>query len=527
MKKKWQSRLIVLAIALGLYVALITVLTRAENAETFSSIHSIGDAIWYSLVTLTTVGYGDMSPVTSTGRAIGFIFLILSTGVLVTSLGAFMSFFTGQGLPALMLIFLRHKNWYYFADIGHEAMTLAKKIVEDDEDAVIIFGRGESVHEERPDYPCLFLNMAPERVCAIKHGVGSRCKVFLMKENDITQNSRAVNMNAAPMEVYARTDGGSDALSSHIHFFHSYDCCAREYWLERPLGFREKHISIIGFGKYGKAILERAILTNVLSPESRTVYHVFGDVGNFIDIHPSLSMTFAINHESEDMESILFYKEEWSRNHDILAKSDRIIICDDDERKGWEIYWQIEQYYILRGQIDLRSSRNFPGISCFGTDEMIYTPEQILRTKQNKIAVAMNEVYRNSNPNSAKPWNKLDEYLKQSKIAAADHLKMKVMIIMETEHLPHLMMEDVARAYLRFRSRQNDAAFIDRLRRIEHLRWLRFYSYYNWQYGEVRDSKKRQDPRILPYDYLTEEQKEYCDNAWELMGEITFRDDDY
>lgn len=47
-----------------------------------------GNAIWWSIVTLTTVGYGDIAPTTPAGRLIGTLLMILGIGVI----GAF----TGQ-----------------------------------------------------------------------------------------------------------------------------------------------------------------------------------------------------------------------------------------------------------------------------------------------------------------------------------------------------------------------------------------------------------------------------------------------
>jgi voltage-gated potassium channel len=46
------------------------------------SLDSIGDAIWWSLVTVTTVGYGDISPATTGGRIIGVVVMIFGIGFL-------------------------------------------------------------------------------------------------------------------------------------------------------------------------------------------------------------------------------------------------------------------------------------------------------------------------------------------------------------------------------------------------------------------------------------------------------------
>lgn len=53
-----------------------------ETQTEDSGIRSFPDALWYSVVTLTTVGYGDMFPVTTGGKIIGYCFVISSLGFL-------------------------------------------------------------------------------------------------------------------------------------------------------------------------------------------------------------------------------------------------------------------------------------------------------------------------------------------------------------------------------------------------------------------------------------------------------------
>ena len=45
-----------------IFAGIICILTFAEYRAADSTIHSIWDAIWYTLITLTTVGYGDKAP---------------------------------------------------------------------------------------------------------------------------------------------------------------------------------------------------------------------------------------------------------------------------------------------------------------------------------------------------------------------------------------------------------------------------------------------------------------------------------
>ena len=140
-----------------------------------------------------------------------------------------------KGLPLFLLSRQRKKNWYYFADCSVESRTLAANIYKEDADTVIIFGEKRDDQSEFPDYPCLFINVSPARIVAHKKNVGSKCRIFLMQENDIGSNPRAIDLHSLPVDVYARTTNGRDHLSGNINFFHSYDCCARQYWHSKPL----------------------------------------------------------------------------------------------------------------------------------------------------------------------------------------------------------------------------------------------------------------------------------------------------
>lgn len=65
----------------AVFAALVVTLVRLERDAPQTRIHSWVDGVWYLFETLTTVGYGDVLPVTPYGRLIGFIFLISSLGV--------------------------------------------------------------------------------------------------------------------------------------------------------------------------------------------------------------------------------------------------------------------------------------------------------------------------------------------------------------------------------------------------------------------------------------------------------------
>lgn len=373
---------------------------------------------------------------------------------------------------------------------------------------------------ESPDYPCIFLSISPARIVAQKKNVGTKCKFFFMKENDIGVNSRAINLHELPVDVYARTTNGQDHLSSNINFFHSYDCCARQYWRSQPLCNHEHTIVIIGFGNYGRCILERAILTNIISFDQHVTYHIFGDAKKFLATHYRLNVMFSINEESKTRDSLIFHNEFWEEHHSIMEQADRIIICTDDESDGWNIFWRLNRYYKIRGHIDLHTNRKAPGVSYFGTNEEIYTPNQIMRTALNKAAITINEIFRKFVSYPTLNWEQLDDFHRESKIAAADHLLMKVRILLKDETITEFTAYTIEKAYAKYCETKSSEPMLEMYRRLDHLRWLRFYTFYNWSYGSVRDDDAKQHPMLCPYTELTSEQKRERDAAWELLGSI-------
>jgi voltage-gated potassium channel len=64
-----------LVYGVGLVIIAATVVASVEGGEG-ASIHSFADALWWAVVTITTVGYGDMVPITLVGRAIAFVLML-------------------------------------------------------------------------------------------------------------------------------------------------------------------------------------------------------------------------------------------------------------------------------------------------------------------------------------------------------------------------------------------------------------------------------------------------------------------
>jgi voltage-gated potassium channel len=64
---------------------------QQERDAPGSTIRTFGDAVWWACSTLTTVGYGDVSPVTPVGRCIAVVVMVMGLALLGAVTGAFSS----------------------------------------------------------------------------------------------------------------------------------------------------------------------------------------------------------------------------------------------------------------------------------------------------------------------------------------------------------------------------------------------------------------------------------------------------
>ncbi|NQZ75786.1 MAG: potassium channel protein [Ekhidna sp.] len=81
-KKNAHLRLaLLIAVAFSVYFFLVWLLVYVEKDSAQTALNTYSNAFWYSIVTLTTVGYGDIFPATFWGRYISLIFIFTSIGI--------------------------------------------------------------------------------------------------------------------------------------------------------------------------------------------------------------------------------------------------------------------------------------------------------------------------------------------------------------------------------------------------------------------------------------------------------------
>lgn len=88
---QWVVVAVLLIIITGAVLTMI-----AERQDPGAAITSFGTALWWAVVTSTTVGYGDVAPITPAGRAIAVVLMIVGIAVLSVLTANIASLFVEQ-----------------------------------------------------------------------------------------------------------------------------------------------------------------------------------------------------------------------------------------------------------------------------------------------------------------------------------------------------------------------------------------------------------------------------------------------
>ena len=500
--------------------ALCGLLYMVERGAEGASIQSIGDALWYMVVTLTTVGYGDLYPVTLWGKFIGFMFVLSSMGLVGFLLATIISTFNSDGVKLFYLKRHSDENWYVFSELNEKTSQLISDIRANGKGIFVCLGENKDASVQG----VLNIGCSFEKIIGLR-SEKSRLHLFFMKDcdNDYENYSdyynscnEYLNDNVLPFHCYCLTEYVAEVIPVNLVCFNEYENISRLYWdlypLRGDLGYDEKNV-IIGGGEYGSAILEHALKGNVIKLGQKVEYHLFGDWNVFRTEHYHLKDYFSIDKKSDSGDSIFYHETSWQESRELVENASRIIICDSDEGSNLKVLSKLRKYFALRNkdlQIHVLYSRKIgdTGISTVGAIEDIYSEEFVLKEKHSRMAMGMHEIYRKENP-SAIDWNHLSPFRRQSNLAVADHMPLKMRI---------LNAASPKEAYEKYIA-LSDKEKLD-LWHLEHERWVRFHVVNNWHYAPVRNDAVREHNLIVDFDSLPYEEQQKDAFSWELLAKI-------
>ncbi len=97
--RRFAARLGKVTVIAALVVVLASLAAYQAEHATNSEFATVGDAFWWGIVTLTTVGYGDIVPKTTAGRFCGVAIMITGIAVLGVLAGSLASLFNLEPAP--------------------------------------------------------------------------------------------------------------------------------------------------------------------------------------------------------------------------------------------------------------------------------------------------------------------------------------------------------------------------------------------------------------------------------------------
>jgi voltage-gated potassium channel len=115
---------VLIAAAGTLFVGAWLVLLFEVNAKG-SNIHSYPDALWWAIVTVTTVGYGDRFPATEGGRAVAVVLMLVGIGLIGVLTATVASVFVKEHTDAN-----REEYQRGHADLGQRLSVISERLAD-------------------------------------------------------------------------------------------------------------------------------------------------------------------------------------------------------------------------------------------------------------------------------------------------------------------------------------------------------------------------------------------------------------
>ena len=504
---------------LAAYFVMLGLLVYAESFSPDASIVTLKDALWYSVVTLTTVGYGDLSPVTALGKIIGGVFLLLSTSLLAMLVVLLMTF--GQVWVRFRLGFAQSRQWFIFSALNPATHRLATGVAKENPKAVLVFPKDDDSNKpltsDLKKLGAFFVKGAVDDMLALKKSI-SGVNLFFMAEDGYTNYRDALAFSGKGCHIYCQSDFSPQSTPVDITVFSTAENCARLYWRTNPLSQSAATVAIIGTGEYLEAILAQALQVNLFSPQQSICYHIFAGDDRFIKLHPQLSQMVSVDETAPDRDSLIFHTDRWEDNINIIKSADRVILCGDTDDENLKIFDTLTKYFVINGDIHLRLDNDMPGVYSFGNHSRLYTPGVVMRTTLTKTAVAMHQIYLDSTGATGPTWEQLSPFTRGSNVSAADHLLTKIRILLEDDTVTDITGDICLAAFEKYnRSKPEKADFY---RHLEHNRWMRFHALYNWVYSPDRDNSRRMHSSMVPFEMLDKTTQIKDDYSWQLLQQL-------
>lgn len=519
-----------------------------------TNVDSYGDALWWTLVTLTTIGYGDIFPVTFGGRVIATFLMFIGIGILGVFTAAFAAYFVRSDQLELIKV-RRFRGHVILAGLGTKGMLLARAFRAAGRDVVVIdpSAANDLAPAVREAGGVVLVGDAREPAMLRRAGIEAAQTVIALAGDDGTNAEVA----ARARELSAGRSGAALTCAIHVvdpdlwfllrqwelsgsgsirlQFFNVFDAGARALLAAHPPfpegtadAARPPRIVVVGTGRLGQAVVVQAArLWRERFPDSAKPLRIdlvglsAADVAENLRLRRPGVEKFAtfvahsIDFGSPEMAEATFLARDPQDGAPAI-----VYVLVDDDALGLSLALSVRQRLggspvpvVVRMARDAGLARLLPsgdgppppgasGLAGFALLERTCRPELVLGGTNEILARAVHEKYRREQMAAGKdpaghralvPWEQLADDLRESNRRQADHVGAKL----------HAVGCDIAPSAewtaVTFPFTEEE---IETMARMEHERWVAERREQGWSHGPVRDDVRKTNPSLVGWEQL-------------------------
>jgi len=201
-------------LTLGIFASIVIFVSSVliyvmEGNDPSSPVNTLYEAIYWSIVTISTVGYGDITPVSHEGRFVAMLVITAGIAVLAFTTSLFVSAFT-EKLDEIREIktiedVSKLKKFYLICGYESVAREVARKLAANHNDVIVMDEDSERIEVAKAD-GLTALNYDPgniESYAKLSIDMKTQVKAILcLRENDVENVYSALTIRSISKEVF-------------------------------------------------------------------------------------------------------------------------------------------------------------------------------------------------------------------------------------------------------------------------------------------------------------------------------------
>ena len=222
--KKFEFITLSMFASIVIFVSSVLIYVMEANNPA-SPINTLFEAVYWSIVTISTVGYGDVTPITSEGRIVAMLVITAGIAVLAFTTSLVVSAFT-ERLDEIREVktiedISKLKNVYLVCGYEHVAKEVTRKLLKNESRIVVLDDDEKRVENAKKD-GLTALHYSPGNVDSyskLNLNVKTQVKAVLcLREDDVSNVYTALTVRSIDKEVFILSLLMSDSNRKKLQF---------------------------------------------------------------------------------------------------------------------------------------------------------------------------------------------------------------------------------------------------------------------------------------------------------------------